>query len=523
MRLDGLPLAIELAAARTKVLPPQALLSRLEHRLNLLTGGARDLPQRQQTLRGAIAWSFDLLDDAEKTLFRRMSVFVGGCTFEAVEAVCGEDLALDVLDGVSSLVDKSLLKQDDDESGEPRFRMLETIREFGLEQLEASGEENETRRRHAAYHLELVQDAETIVFGPNGPSWFKRLSIEQENFRAAVEWSFSQDIEMAARLISGLTHFWRNLSRVQALRQSKRLISHLDQLSTSVQIEFLTAVTELFQVTDWDTAQILSKRLLALSQQANQQHGTELALRYLSACAMERGEFSAAIEYLNQSLEILREIGSLSREAWCLFAMGAVYHIGLKDFVAARQYSQESAALFEQLKDERSAASPRFRLGYLLDYSGDIVGARAMYKECMTVLERYGDRATLAWVLFGLANLSLQEADCCAARQYLTDALNICVEQGTTDRFPDCLAKFAYLAALQGEWPRAARLWGAQSTSDSFMRLPVTDDSPNFIVSGAKAALGESGFEAELAAGCALSLDAAVAYALKNDAVGDAH
>src|SRR5262249_16655510 len=158
-RLDGLPLAIELAAARSKLLPPQALLGRLRSRLDVLTGGARDLPARQQTLRTAIAWSYDLLNEGERRVFRRLAVFAGGCTLEAGEAVCNQagDLGLDVFDGIASLVDKSLLRHEDPVEGEPRFRMLETIREYGLEQLAASGEAAALQRRHAEYYLRLAE------------------------------------------------------------------------------------------------------------------------------------------------------------------------------------------------------------------------------------------------------------------------------------------------------------------------------------------------------------------------------
>ena len=162
-RLDGLPLAIELAAARVKLLAPQAMLARLERRLPLLTGGARDLPERQRTLRDTIAWSYDLLDEPERRLFRRLAVFVGGCTLEAAEAVCNADgdLGIDVFDGIASLVDKSLLRQEDGPDGEPRFTMLETIREYGLEQLQASGEEAAIRRRHLAWFSDFATVART--------------------------------------------------------------------------------------------------------------------------------------------------------------------------------------------------------------------------------------------------------------------------------------------------------------------------------------------------------------------------
>jgi predicted ATPase len=186
-RLDGLPLAIELAAARMRLFPPQALLSRLERRLPLLTGGARELPARQQTLRGAIAWSYDLLEAGEKTLFQRLAVFVGGLTLEAAEAVCNAagDLSLDLFDGLESLVGKSLLRQEEGRDGEPRFGMLETIREYGLECLDASGEAAAIRREHTSFFLRLAERAEMELQGAEQVEWRERLEAEMDNLRAA--------------------------------------------------------------------------------------------------------------------------------------------------------------------------------------------------------------------------------------------------------------------------------------------------------------------------------------------------
>src|SRR6266581_2918392 len=195
-RLDGLPLAIELAAARSKVLPPQALLARLGQRLALLTGGARDAPARQQTLRDTIKWSYLLLDAYEQRLFRRISVFVGGCTLEAIEAVCIEldtnATSGQILDRVSSLVDKSLLQQTEQEGEEMRLVMLETIREYGLEMLVASGEMEASQQAHAHYYLALAEEAEPELGGPQQAEWLERLEREHDNQRAAMQWSLEQ-------------------------------------------------------------------------------------------------------------------------------------------------------------------------------------------------------------------------------------------------------------------------------------------------------------------------------------------
>ena len=208
-RLDGLPLAIELAAARIKMLSPSAMLARLESRLSLLTGGARDLPTRQQTLRSTVDWSYGLLNTAEQTLFRRLSVFAGGCTLEGVEAVCDTkgDLGLDVLDGMASMVDKSLAQHVEQVVGEPRFLMLSTIREYALERLAESDDEAATRRAHAAYYLVLAEEgAEDAA---THPEWLDRFEVEHDNFRLALDHLIKTgDADWGLRLGTALFHFW---------------------------------------------------------------------------------------------------------------------------------------------------------------------------------------------------------------------------------------------------------------------------------------------------------------------------
>ena len=210
-RLDGLPLAIELAAARVKLFPPAALLARLDNRLPLLTGGARDLPARQQTIRTTIDWSYDLLDADEQALFARLAVFVGGCTLEAAEAVCNADgdLAMDVMDGIAALVDKSLLRQEEGPDGEPRFTMLETIREYALERLVASGEAGAIHRRHATYYLMVVETAAPKLLGGEQSVWMYRLEQEHDNLRATHKWYQNEEaaVDLEVRLMRAMTTF----------------------------------------------------------------------------------------------------------------------------------------------------------------------------------------------------------------------------------------------------------------------------------------------------------------------------
>src|SRR5215204_5303846 len=208
-RLDGLPLAIELAAARTRVLPPQKMLERLGNRLKLLKGGPRDLPTRQQTLRGTIDWSYELLEEEEKILFGRLSVFSGGRTLEAIEEICDPEGELEALEGVESLLEKSLLRQEEGVEGEPRFVMLETVHEYAREKLQESGEEQEIKRAHAHYFLTLAEEADPELKGPDQLEWFERLEAEHDNIRAALSWALERnEAELALRLGGALWWFW---------------------------------------------------------------------------------------------------------------------------------------------------------------------------------------------------------------------------------------------------------------------------------------------------------------------------
>ena len=211
LRLDGLPLAIELAAARTKVLSPGGLLERLECPLRFLTGGARDLPERQQTLRKTIDWSHGLLNEAEGKLFRRFSVFVGGCTLEAAEAVCNtsRDLGIDLFEGLSSLVDKNLVQRVDRAEAEPRFAMLETIREYALERLDERGEQSAARRAHAAYCLVLAEEGNPELNSADRARWLAQCDLEIDNFRSALDWLVQTvDLDWGLRLCVALFRFW---------------------------------------------------------------------------------------------------------------------------------------------------------------------------------------------------------------------------------------------------------------------------------------------------------------------------
>ncbi len=302
-RLEGIPLAIELAAPRLKLLSPQALLARLERRLQVLTGGARDLPERQRTMRATIAWSYELLSPAEQALFRRLAVFAGGWTLEAAEQVCLEAGAskLDMLEGLSSLLDKSLLNQEHESPGETRFRMLYVLREFGLEQLDAEGEGTATREAHAAYYLRLSEEANSQLHGCEQKGWRNQLEHEHDNLRAALNWWLEQAnapeaAERALRLWWALAQSWFNQPCYrEGYTNVKRILAVRAGVAEAMQVKaLLYAAAVLRSVDEVEQAEPLIQEALALARQIGDLPGIAFAVQNLGGVAVDQDRYTVA-------------------------------------------------------------------------------------------------------------------------------------------------------------------------------------------------------------------------------------
>ncbi len=305
VRLDGLPLAIELAAARIKLLPPQALLARLEHRLQVLTSVSQDVPPRQQALRSTLAWSYDLLSPQEQRLFRRLSVFVGGCRLEAAEAVCTPGLQLSVLDGVASLIDKSLLHQTEQGEQEPRIAVLETVREYGTECLITSGEAFVIQQAHAAYYLALAEQAEPHLTTTNLSVWLALLEQEHDNLRTALQWLMeAEEKEMALRLSGALWRFWWVRGQVTEGRNLlEQALTVSDGCKASVRAKALSAAGTLTGLQgNFEQAEALCREGLALSRELEDADGIVTSLRMLGYVAMEQSNYAAARTLLEDVL-----------------------------------------------------------------------------------------------------------------------------------------------------------------------------------------------------------------------------
>ena len=472
VRLDGLPLAIELAAARVKLLPPQTLLARLAHRLQVLTGGARDAPVRQQTLRNTLAWSYDLLDAGEQRLFRRLSVFAGGCTLEAAEGLYEElgEQPAGVLDGVASLIDKSLLRQAEQEGEEPRLLMLATIREYGLEALASSGEMESTRRAHASYYLALAEDAELELVGPQAPVWLDRLEREHDNLRAALSWSLEQvgdagtsederSRQIVLRLAGALREFWRVHGHISEGRNLlERALTAREGSDAFVQAKALLAAATLTYVQgEYERAETLCKESLALYRELDDQPGIAHSLHELGLVASTRGDTATARSLLAESLALARTVDDEQLIAWVLLHQGQV-ESSQGEYGKARALFEESLAIHRRRQNKRLIARTLSQLARVLLISGrDRVQVSPLLEECLAVSREIGFTQGIA-AAFGLeGQVALGRGDLVMARSLAEESVKLYKEMGHRHCTAESLAVLGKVLAAQGDLTAARR------------------------------------------------------------------
>jgi predicted ATPase/class 3 adenylate cyclase len=409
-RLDGLPLAIELAAARSRLFEPRELLSRLDNRLTFLAGG-RDVGERQRTLRGAIGWSHELLDEREQVLFRRLAVFAGGCMLDAVEAVCDPgELGLDAVDAVSSLHDKSLLRRDEATSDDLRISMLETIREYALERLDASAEAAEIRRRHAAFFLELAQRASAEVRGPERQRWLDGLERELDNFRAAIRWAIRSDaVEPGMRLAATLEPLWIFGNH---LREGRR---HLDELlgqpsaadvPEAPRAAALGAAASLaVWQADYSAARRLAQESLAIYRALGDSLGIARQLSSLGYAAIIADPVDA-LRFFGESIAAYRDAGEPSDMGESLIGM-AMPALQLRRVAEARAYLDEATLIFERAGDEPLALVAAGLRGVCDRLAGDLAAAQRRYVDVLVRSHRVGSDVVTTLPLAALADLAL--------------------------------------------------------------------------------------------------------------------
>ena len=471
-RLDGLPLAIELAAARMKLLSPEALLARLNQPLQVLTSGVRDVAARQQTLRNTIAWSYNLLDAQERALFRRLSDFVGGCTLGAIEAVYGAlgnatGLILDIVD---SLVDKSLLQLREPGKGEePRFAMLETIREYGLELLVASGELESVREAHAMYFLELSERADLDLSASDSPERLDRLEQEHDNLRAAMHWSL-EDIErreqIALRMGGALRSFWYVRGYLsEGLDFLERAMMGSNEVEEPTRAAALYAAARLYEARgDYDRAEPFLVKSLVLYRELGNPERIAYALHLQADIAWRRGILDMARSLAEESLAVFRELGDRGAIASLLLHLGALA-ADQGEYARARDLLEESLAINRELGDKGNIPDSLFNLARAYFFSGSELGAaRVLLEESLSLFRQLSDKESIGYCLCLLGLLTLEQGDVTTARSLVEQSVALFKERRQAHGMALSTSAMATVIAAQGDNAVARALYDAALT-----------------------------------------------------------
>jgi predicted ATPase len=473
-RLDGLPLALELAAARVKLLPPQILLQRLGTRLPLLTGGSRDAPDRQRTLRDTIAWSHGLLSPPQQALFRRLAVFVGGWTLEAAEAVVAVDSDLDVLEGLASLGDESLVRLEESGS-EPRYGMLETIREFAQDELAASGEAGSLHRAHAAYFLSLAEEAKPHLYGAGQRVWLRRLEAEHSNLRAALAaFAASADHERYLRLAANLEFFWFLRAHFAEGR------AHLERALA---------------------------RAVALTPQRAE------ALMGLGRVIISQGDLAAGERWLRQSEALARSLNTPAVQFQALLQRGLVAAWEGDDERAVALWESALAIALEH-NDVQAIGDMLSLLSDAAYRRGELETAERLGAESVAAARAAGNEFVLSLALSDIGQVALARGDTHRAIAAYQEALDLALGIGVPLDIANALAGFAAVAAARGDHAAAARLLGATET---LRDASHQDRVPNYAhhaqtTQTVRAELGEEAFAAAWNEGRALPEDEAIEF-----------
>jgi predicted ATPase len=497
LRLDGLPLAIELAAARLKMFPPHALLERIGSRLKFLTGGARDQPARQQTIRNTIDWSYNLLNDNEKMLFARLGTFIGGCslgggcTLEAAEAVCNADgsLPLDIVDGIAALVDQSLLRQDQCAEEGPRFVMLQTIREYALERLMERGELEKVQRWHAEYFVAVAERAEPELRLSGYDHWCHVFELELDNIRTALEWSLrppaateEHRVTLGVRLAAALGMFWYSKGyHAEGFHWTQQLLARLDQAPVMYHPRFLISAGRLAWFQDIDTGQRLIRRALDCS----------------------------------------RHLGDALQTAWARTFVG---YTMLHEPTAALPLAEAALASFRALNDLPGIAQTLNIIGEITRVSGDDRRAQQAYEECLAVCQQTGETRRISYTYSNLAFLAQHAGDVERAMQLARQKLQLARDRHDRNEMMDAIIVIAGslsagAAAHHDQLRRAARLLGAAEADRERMGAFLQpSDTPEYqrILGEVREHLDDRSFEAAWAEGRRLTLEQAIAEALKD-------
>jgi len=478
-RLEGLPLGIELAAARIRHLPPRALLERLSSRLQILTGGARDLPERQQTLRDTLDWSFELLAENERRLFNSLGVFPGGCTLDGAEAISGLPDSFEVLDGLASLVDNSLLIQKDYLNGEPRYWMLETIREYALERLGAGGEAAIVWRKHMQFLNELAKIGQSNINGPDADYWYKKFHAELDNVRAILNWVLEskpaeeRDVEAAAWLVGRFWWAWYQCGDLSEGRRWATQILAMLPMNLPARAKLLIAAGCFsWQQGDYSTAAPILEESVRLWQELGDESGLAEALHFQGHLIFDQKQYAAAGILYQESRELYQRLGDLQSIQPLIGDLGMVaYHMG--DYEKARILYEECLVFSRKHGSKENIAQTLYRLGDLARLAGDNDGSEIFYKEGIAYFKELGTKLEIASGLHKLGYISLYRHDPSQAYVLIMESLKIQQEAGNKQGIAECLFGLAGVAGIMGQLERAAQLFGAAQTLLDMVGAPL--------------------------------------------------
>lgn len=519
-QLDGIPLAIELAAAWAKTLDVDQIAARLEDRFQLLTAGNRTATPRHQTLRAAIEWSYELLGEEERTLFNRLSVFAGGFALGAVDRVCADegDEGQDLLHGLHRLVDKSLVIAED-HSGERRYRLLETLRLYARERLVKSGEAESIHRRHADYYLALAELAEPGLWGSDVAAWLTRLETEHDNLREALRWSVGRgEAETALRLGASLARFWQVRGHTEeGLQWLQGALLWTTGVSVATRARALDAVGLLARhQADLDQAGSAYEQSLALRRERGDPRSTALVLNNLGVVEQLRGNNTRAVELHEESLALFREMGDEPGVALSLLTLGSMAQLQ-GDLALARKRYEESLALFRARGDKRGVGAALNNLGNLCSAVGDATAAESFYEEGVSLFREIGDKREAAACLNNLARLAWDGGNLQRAAQLARESLVSFHELGDKRSLAGCLDLLGAIASAWGTPERAVRHFAAAEALRQAIGLKSTGNhsaAHERTLASLRTALGEDGFAAAWTAGSQQSLEETINDAL---------
>jgi predicted ATPase/DNA-binding CsgD family transcriptional regulator len=522
-RLEGLPLAIELATARLKLLSPQALLQRLSNRLTLLTEGTRNLLAHQQTLRRTIDWSYDLLTPAEQTLFQRLAVFAGGWTLPAAEAVCCDSEQPcsaapigSVLDGLGSLLDQSLIQQTVGADGEARFKMLETIGEYARERLQASGEAEQIQERHVAYYLALAEQVELELMGPAQGLWLDQLEQEHDNLRAALHWAIEHAAaETAVRLTAAVWRFWYVRSHLrEGLRWLEAALALGPMLRAPARAKALCGIGWMINAQgDVEQAEHYFAEGLALSRELHDTRGIGLALSGVGRMAHLRGDHERAVVLYEENLTLFRAMGETEEVAWTLTRLGILAH-EQRDYVRATRLFEESRTCFEIVGYKWGVTWALIYLGNVALEQGDYERATRLFEESLAHFQELGDKSSMAASLKHLAQAALCQGNVEQAVACSRASLTLYRDAGVKLGIAECLEALATTVSAQGAPAWAARLLGAAAVVRHEIGAQLSPADRSYydqVLVEARRQLGDAAIEEAWREGQSISPEQAVA------------